>query len=773
MQSSTAKADALYRFSEDGQACVIRTPAPPRHWYNYLWNDLGFCAQVSQGGHGRCSYSGETGGTITLNRDAARYLYLRDEEDKSFWSPGYLPLSEPLEAFSCTHALAYSRIESQNKGIGASWRIFVPQNLYGEIWTIRLTNHGDRPRQLSLFSLTSFSLDGFVHPRYYEAYRGLETGWDPELQGIYCSLSHPFAPHKRCNGFLASSIPADAWDGDLTAFVGSASTRTELDTAPSALYQRPEVLIRGKDCTGSSCALFIPGAVLQHKITIQPGESTELRFLLGMAESPDEARTAAAVLRDADAVENLFQEARRTAETRYSKLSLHTPDPKLNTILTRWAQKQIDFCLVGKKGVRDNLQIAAAMLSFRPDRAAAEVLECLSHQFRDGHAVLTWEPMDDTRYSDQPFWLIWAVCLMLRETGDRSLLSQVVPWQDGGQATVLEHVKAAVYCLLADKGPHGLISIRYADWNDALNIPLSEHGESVMLSEQTCLCLSMLEDVMRWVENEDCAAFLHEARTDLAACINRYAWDGQWYLRALADRENIGSRDSSGSMIYLNAQTWAVLADVADETKLLALLQAVDAMEMDFGFPLNDPPYERYEPMAGRMSGMLPGLFENGGVYCHASAFKILMDCKLGRGDDALRTLRKILPDSPWNPSTQSGAEPYVFTNCYATHPKYYGRSYQSWTTSTSAWCLRGLYEGILGVRAELEGLVLQPSLPTDWTEAYITRPFRGAVYEITLRKPAGRPSGMPRIAVDGVPQQGNLLPDFRDGKTHLVIADC
>lgn len=46
---STAKSDALYRFSEDGQACTILTPAPPRHWYNYLWNNLGYCAQVSQG----------------------------------------------------------------------------------------------------------------------------------------------------------------------------------------------------------------------------------------------------------------------------------------------------------------------------------------------------------------------------------------------------------------------------------------------------------------------------------------------------------------------------------------------------------------------------------------------------------------------------------------------------------------------------------------------------------------------------------------------------
>jgi cellobiose phosphorylase len=235
-------------------------------------------------------------------------------------------------------------------------------------------------------------------------------------------------------------------------------------------------------------------------------------------------------------------------------------------------------------------------------------------------------------------------------------------------------------------------------------------------------------------------------------------------MRALAKTENIGSRQSSGSKIYLNAQTWAVLGDAAEADKIPSVLKAVDAMERDFGFPLNDPPYAAFDPMVGRMSGMLPGLFENGGVYCHASAFKILMDCRLNRGDHALRTLKKIMPDSERNPSAQSGAEPYVFTNCYSTHPKYYGRSYQSWTTGTSAWCMMGLYEGILGVQRDYEGLRIRPAFPSSWQEAEMTRRFRGADYLIRLRR--GEHKG---ILVDGERIAGDLLPDFQDGKEHLV----
>lgn len=192
-------------------------------------------------------------------------------------------------------------------------------------------------------------------------------------------------------------------------------------------------------------------------------------------------------------------------------------------------------------------------------------------------------------------------------------------------------------------------------------------------------------------------------------------------------------------------------------------------MEQDFGFPLNLPPYPEYLPLVERISGMLPGLFENGGVYCHATGFKILMDCALGRGDKALSTLKKILPDSQWNPSSQSGAEPYVFTNCYATHPKYYGKSYQSWTTNTSAWCLMGLYEGLLGIKRDYEGLGIEPCFPSAWESAEATRRFRGADYHFVYRNPAHVENGQSRLTVDRKPFEGTLLPNFADGKRHEI----
>lgn len=781
MPGTKPETGKLYEFTDGGNSCRICDPRTPRYWYNYLWNEDRYCAQVSQIGHGRSYYLSEKADMCMINQNDARYVYLRDDADGTCWNIGEGPLNTEVEDYSCTHSIGYSLLHSVKNGIEGSWRIFVPKKGLHEVWTLKLCNRGKEERHLSMFSAVSFSLEGFSYPRYYEMYRCMHTFFDREMNGVYCDSAHPFAPHEYYHGFLASTEPVYAYDGDLTQFCGPTGTLTLPDASACALFQRPDVVMQGRDCTNSEASLFILGGVLQHKVALQPGEEKEIHLVFGISSSCEEARRVTEQYAKSGAAEREFQEAQKYNYEKISTLSVRTTDEKINHIMNNWVKKQADFCIVGKKGVRDNLQIAAALLNYRQDKAEEEILECLRHQFRDGHAVLTWYPYDDTRYSDQPFWIIWAVCELIRETGDFALLDKKVSWQDGGEASVLEHVKAAVNRLIEDKGKNGLVKIYFADWNDALNITDDPEAESVMLSHQFCLALRELKRMMEHAgkqknadsperaEYTDYAAYLGKEYETLKTDINTAAWDGAWYARALSEKGNVGSKDSRGSKIYLNAQTWAVLAGVADGERLQQVLAAVDSMEQDFGFPLNMPPYPEYDPHVGRMSGMLPGLFENGGVYCHATGFKILMDCCTGRGTKAVETLKKIMPDSGKNPSARSGAEPYVFTNCYSTSPGYYGKSYQSWTTGTSAWCLKGLYEGIMGVKRDYDGLRIRPCFPAAWEEAEMTRRFRGADYHIVIRNPQHLENGKPVIRVDGAAIDSQILPDFRDGRMHEI----
>ncbi len=763
---------ALYKFKDNGNICGIKNPRTPRHWYNRLWSERGYCANISQTGHGSSFYINKNSERCNVNNNEARYVYLRDDESGVYWNIGEAPLMESIDNYSCEHSIAYTLIKSQKTGVLCSWRLFVPCEGYNEVWTLHISNDSNKIRKLSIFSVVSFDLEGFKYPRYYEVYRSCSACFDSDMNGIYCLNKHPFKPHERYNAYFACSENVYAYDGDLAIFLGTLGTITGNGACTQGVFQRPDTVIKGKDCTNSSGVLFILGGVIQNKLILYPDEKKNIHMVLGVSESIEEARLSAKKYSNDSLVLECFQTTKQHYMNKYSKLSITTPDCRINNIMNNWVKKQVDYCIVGKKGVRDNLQIASALSMYRLVKAKAEILEVLRHQFRDGHAVLSWQPYDDTRYSDQPFWIIWSIIELIKETGDYSILDFNVEYQDGGMGTVVDHIKAAIGRLLEDRGPNGLVKIFFADWNDALNITNDPDAESVMLTEQLCFALKEITVLMNLTGNYEYADFASKEYEALKHLVNEKAWDGKWYVRAIGKEGLIGSKNSKGSKIYINSQVWAVLAGIPNNERLPIVLNSIDSMEHDFGFPINMPPYEEYLPFVGRMSGMLPGLYENGGVYCHASAFKILMDCKVGRADKALSTLLKIMPDSKENPNDRSGAEPYYFTNCYMTHPLYYGKSYQSGTTGTSAWAMKGLYEGIMGLHRDYEGLRIKPCFPNGWDKAEVLRCFRDTKYHICILNRSRMQGVSPKISVDGIRIRGNVLPVINDEKVHKVIVE-
>jgi len=751
-------AEKIFEFKDGGDLFVINDVNTPRPWSNYLWSRRGYVACISNMGHGPSYYIDDKANICQLNDRDARYIYLRDDESKTCWNIGYGPLLEPVTNYKCCHHICYTQMESEKDGIAASIRFFVPFDGFCEVWTLRLVNNSEQTRKLSIFAAANFSLEGSNYPRYHEMFRTMNASYSEKLGGIYCSSAHAWAPHKRYNGFLASSEKPFAYDANIARFTG-----------PVGSLQNPQMLLEGADCTGSARSCYDVGAVIQNKIALGPGSRRVIHFIYGLSESLNEAIKTTGEYFSGNTIEKTFNATSKAIFEKYSSLSVTTPDERINYVMNNWLKKQVEFCIVGKKGVRDNAQIASALLMYQPDKARAEILEILRHQFKAGHAVLTWSPYDDTRYSDQPFWIIWIVTELIKETGDFSILDERIEFQDGGSATVLEHAKAAVNRLLEDRGKNGLVKIFFADWNDALNVTDDPDAESVMLSMQFCLGLKEMIALCNKTGDSQYAEFLQDKYDQMSRAINETAWDGRWYARVLSDKGNIGSKESPGSKIYLNPQVWAILAGLADGDRLSKVLQSMDDMEHDFGFPINKPPYSQYDPHVGRMSLMLAGLYENGGVYCHASAFKIMADVELGRGAQALATLKKIMPDSPENPYTQSETEPFVFTNCYSLNPGCYGKADRSWTTGTSAWVAKGLYEGIMGVKKDYDGLRIDPCFPADWHQAEVTRVFRGTRYHIRILNPDGISKGNVSIKVDGKQIEGPVLPLFCDDRVHRI----
>ena len=80
-----------------------------------------------------------------------------------------------------------------------------------------------------------------------------------------------------------------------------------------------------------------------------------------------------------------------------------------------------------------------------------------------------------------------------------------------------------------------------------------------------------------------------------------------------------------------------------------------------------------------------------------------------------------------------------------------------------------GLYEGMMGIKRDYDGLRIEPCFPAAWEEAEATRRFRGADYHIVIRNPKHLERGNSLITVDGIQRDGDQIPPFGDGKTHEV----
>lgn len=760
--SSTHGSYEAYGYFDENRSCFVLTREPPRKWWNLHCSAINtrgpeMYAEVAHINDGPTRVRDAAGITVQLCGYDNKYHYIRNEATGTVFCPAGAPAPQAVEHRLIEFHREKTVMRSECEGFRAEQRVFVPRNLPLECTTVTVSNPGATEVKVSVFSYVKFDLGGCDA-------EGRSVGRDtfaevyPELGGVLATNRFPGLPSDRFKGFLIT----------LNDYHNANAYRDHFTRADYGLGT-PKILW-GWDCDGRPGAGPDCAGIVQVKLTVPPGGSARADFVMGQTGSASEV--AALRQRLSPALLDKWCEEARTALAKPAEaFRVDVIDPLVNGLFNLFLKKQLDHYLINKSGFRDNLQTDMALVLCDAPAAVANFKRALASQYPNGSVPHGFRPLNRMPYSDKPAWILQALPELIQETGDFRLLEETVPYFESSEhGSVWDHALRALRFLAEDTGRHGLCLQHHADWNDGLEAT-AEAGEreSVFVSMQLCLGAREMAELARRAGDHAAALEAEQIHAEFKNRINQQAWDGEWYVRSLCeDGYKIGSKVCDYGQMYLNPQSWAVLSGVADPERARSIMQKVDEhLETDIGYSICTPPYAEYDPRVGRMSNTLPGANENGGCYNHAAGFKGVADCLLGRADAAWNTFRKVTPDSPGNPVSRSGAEPFSYVNSYSSVPQIHGQSGYAWRTGTAGWMCRLLLEYILGARRHYDGLLISPCLPGHLQHAEVVRTFRGVRYHINIQR--DQHPGM-RIQVDGKPVNGNLLPVPRSGTADVKV---
>ncbi|MEA4928740.1 MAG: glycosyl transferase [Candidatus Limiplasma sp.] len=803
-------------FDDAAKEYVITRPDTPYPWINYLGGEA-FFSLISNTSGGYSFYKDARLLRLTRYRYnnvptdvGGHYFYLRDGD--TVWNPGWQPTRTPLDAYECRHGLGYTVIRSRKNGLQAEQCTMVPHGFNAEVTRLTLTNQSETTKTLSLYSFVEFcfwnALDDSTN--FQRNYALAEM----EIENGGAVLYHKSEYRERRNQYAVYAVntAVDGFDTDRESFLGLYNGFDKPDVVLADQPKNSEA--HGWAPIGSHCI----------RRTLAAGESVSFLFVLGYCESPRDHKFIAPNIINKDEAHALLKEFQTDAqftqhlselkaywEVLLTHYTLRCEDEKLNRQINIWNQYQcmVTFNMsrsasyfesgIGRgMGFRDCSQDLLGFVHLIPERARERILDIAATQFPDGSAYHQYQPLTKrgnldvgSGFNDDPLWLIYAVNAYLKETGDFSLLEVPVDFDNDPAlaAPMREHLRRAFHYTAEHRGPHGLPLIGRADWNDCLNLNCFSDtpGESFQtvtnndtgIAESVFIAgmfVGVAEDYAALCErlgDTDEAAYARTRKRDMETATERYGWDGEWFLRAYdANGDPVGSQTCEEGKIFIEPQGMCVMAGIGRENGMAQ--KALDAtrehLMFEYGVVLNWPAYRSYHLNLGEISSYPPGYKENGSVFCHNNPWIVIAETVLGHGDRAFDVYRRTAPAYIQDQQLHR-TEPYVYSQTVNGKESFRpGEAKNSWLTGTAAWNFHAVSQSILGVKPELDGLRIDPCLPTHLRTVHIHRVFRGNVYEISIENRAGGEKGAVSVRLDGKALPGQLIPAPEgEGKTFRV----
>ena len=776
---------------------VITRPDTPAPWVNYLGSpEYGAIISNNAGGYSFAK-SGANGRILRYIFNSfdqpGRYLYLRDNDSADYWSASWQPVGKSLDLcrYECRHGMGYTVMTADYSGIRSEATYYVPLGKSYEVWTLSVSNHSERARDLTLTGYAEFT----NHSNYEQDQVNLQYSLfitktlferNRIIQQIHGNLDA--LPE---DGQVDSKNVTERFFGLAGAKVASYCGEKEHFLGKYHGYGNPLGVISGSLGNVDSYNENSCGA-LSCQVTLAPGETKTILFALG----PDGSEAAASILDSyADPAAQTKKELQELKSFWYEKLDhlkVRTPSPEFDTMLNTWNayncfmtfiwSRAASFIYCGLRngyGYRDTVQDIQGIIHLAPEMAAEKLRFMLSAQVSRGgglplvkftHCPGQEDTPDDASYrqetghpayrADDALWLFPTVWKYISETGNLDFLDEIIPFADKEEDTVYGHLQRAIQFSIDHLGPHGMPAGLYADWNDCLR--LGADGESSFVAMQFYYALDILKRFAEYKKDADYVKYLEEKLAEAGTIIQTLCWDQDRFIRGYTEHgERIGAPADPEASLWLNPQSWAVISGLASPGQADAVLENVyKNLNTDYGALLMDPPYHAHAFDGALAVIYNQGTKENAGIFSQSQGWLILAEALRGHGERAFTYFMENAPAAQNDRAEIRRLEPYCygqFTEGRASeHP---GRSHVHWLTGTASTVMVGCVEGILGLRPDPEGIRIAPSIPKGWEHLEIEKDFRGKHLHIRIENPDGRESGFQKLILNGRELDSSYVP--------------
>ncbi|MCQ2422792.1 MAG: N,N'-diacetylchitobiose phosphorylase [Lachnospiraceae bacterium] len=779
-------------FDEKAKEYVITRPDTPSAWANYLGSpEYGAIISNNAGGYSFVK-SGANGRIIRYRFNSVamdqpgRYVYIKDLEDGEYWSASWAPVCKPLESYKseCRHGTAYSVISSEYKGIKAETTYYVPKDASYEVWNAVITNTDSKPRKLAVTGYCEFVNDNnyeqdqvnlqytlFITHTYFKGNMVLQK----ENENFH-------DPNKeRFLGLAGAKV--DKFCGDRDRFVGNYRS-----------YANPigiqEGLKGDLNYCDNSCG------ALESDITLAPGETKRLTYILG--QKPEAVAKEIIARYEADGVcEKELAELKAYWHSKLDNLQVHTPDDSFNNMVNVWNayncfitftwSRAASFQYCGLRngfGYRDTVQDIQGIIHLAPEMAVDQIRFMLSAQVTNGaglplvkydhtpgkenhpdeedeNSVYAKQTGHPSYRADDALWLFPTVYKYISESGNIDFLDEEIFYaNDDAKGTVYDHLKRAIDFSMTHLGNHGMPAGLHADWNDCVR--LGKKGESTFVAFQLVYAVKILRKYAVLKNDTEYVAYLDSVNEKMDKILEECWNEDRWIRGYKEDGEVIGRRTDPEASMWLNPQSWSVIADFGTKEQQLKAMDSVEReLNTPYGAMVMYPAYENHAFNGALMTCFNKCVKENAGIFSQPQGWLILAESKLGHGNRAYQYWSEAAPANYNDRIEIRSLEPYVYGQFVeGKDSPFAGRAHVHWLTGTASTVMVGTTEGILGLNPEAEGIVIDPSIPSEWKSYTMRKVFRGKVLNVTVNNPNGSEHGVKSVTVNGTKIEGILIRD-------------